>query len=222
MLALFLASATFLHGVRPVTQPRIPPVMAIGSDRAAAEAQLAEYFAMAPWEKNIELIPNQRLDLRMFVQPFDRGGAIIAAVFVNQKGLPIIDGGGGAGFGVKRGRLWRCVGTITARTEEDLSTAVANQRELIIAWAEQLVYEFKSGRKLLQTGPGSPPIEVAWSLKPNGFKKMINPSYQGELQIVPPETPKDDSVQCGFMGTNNRSVKGKKGGFRFVKVELPA
>ena len=135
MLALFLASATFLHGVRPVTQPRIPPVMAIGSDRAAAEAQLAEYFAMAPWEKTIELIPNQRLDLRMFVQPFDRGGAIIAAVFVNQKGLPIIDGGGGAGFGVKRGRLWRCVGTITARTEEDLSTAVANQRELIIAWA---------------------------------------------------------------------------------------
>ena len=50
-----------------------------------------------------------------------------------------------------------------------------------------------------------------------GFRKAIEPSYQGELVAVPKSTPLDATVECGFLGTNSRVKKGQKGGFSYVE-----
>lgn len=192
---------------------------AIGASKAAAERQKEEYFALAPWEdmKNQpggKIFANQRLDLRMLIQPFARDSAVVAAVFANQDGLPTIGSGGG------RERQWRCIGTVAVESGANLPVAVARQRKLIEAWADELCHDFQTDAKIFKRGPLAPPIRLAWALPASGWKKMVQPSYQGELNEVAMDTPIDPTVRCGFFGSGCRSVKGAKGGFRFVKVEL--
>ena len=93
---------------------------------------------------------------------------------------------------------------------------------MIEAWATELVTDFQTGRKLLRRGPLAPPIRLSWTLRPNPIKKAFNPYYQGELTEVPRNTPvpEDKGMRCGFVGSQNRSVRGEKGGFRFVRIDL--
>jgi|TARA_B100000524_G_scaffold292267_1_gene167083 hypothetical protein len=218
---IVLLSASFVRpfGGLPIASRRTSDALtmsAIAANNRAAQQQKAEFYAMAPWEKKPTFEIGGRpttLDLRAFIKPFDRDGVKIAAVFANQAGLPEIRTGGG------RTRAWRCIGVISAPDDETLSAAVARQRKLITAWACELVADFNSGEKLLRTGAGAPPIELAWSLPPNGFKKMIQPSYQGELNLVP-QSVKGGQVRCGFIGTPSRSYRSERNLMAFTKVEL--
>ena len=211
-LALALSAAVRLH----------TPMMAIGCNGRAAEEQADAYYALAPWEKFPEINERlgKRLDLRGFIQPFDRGGCVLASVIVSQDGGRLKPRRGKspiAKLDNAAGGPWRVVGNIAARDEESLSIAVARQRDLIEVWACELIRDFDTDSKVLSRGFGAPPIKLAWILpaKPWDFSW---PS--GFINEVPPSTPSDESVDCGFLGTQCRSVKGNQGGFRFESIEL--
>ena len=188
----------------------------IAATRAAAEQQRAAYFALAPWEQVTKYELGGRpttLDLRGFDRR-DKGEVQVAAVLVNQEGLSGVAAGGG-----KR-RYWRSVGAVAAPDKASLDAAVAKQRELIIAWADELVYDWKTQTKQLRLGADDPTVRIAWTFKPNGWKKMIEPSYQGELNEVALDTPFDESLQCGFFGSPSRPVKTGVGS-AYTAVDLP-
>ena len=157
------------------------------------------------------------LDLRAFIQPFDRGGVVLASVLATQDGLKPQK----AEKGMQK--EWRVVGALAAVDEEALSFAVAKQRDLIETWAVEYLREFKTGDKLLRTGFGAPPIRLGWALPPTTLK---NPPwkgwpYPGELVEVPKDlSVSNGDLRCGFMGNQCYSQAGAKGGFRFVQVEL--
>ena len=187
---------------------RAPAMAAIGGSRRAAEEQKRALFEMAPWEEQKTL---RRLDLSGFVQPFDRSGVVLAGVFANQEGLR----------GVGRQEPWRCIGIVAAEDTASLPLAVARQRPLIEAWAYELVRDYSSGSRLMRRGPFAPPIRLAWAPPPDFWKKAMMPSSRGlTFNEVPADTPVT-GVRCGFLGTQSREVKGARGGFRFVGVELP-
>jgi len=194
---------------------------AIEATRAAAAAQRDEYYAMAPWEKQITFkLPGGRpttLDLRGFIQPFNRSGVKLAGLLVTQDGIPGITAGGGK----QNYRYWRPVGAIAALDEASLPLAVARQRDLILAWSRELVRDLRTGEKLLRFGSGEPPVRIAWAYPPNKFKWAVNTSYQGDLNEVPPETPIDETVRCGFIGTPSRPTKTSRNLLAFTKVDLP-
>ena len=116
-----------------------------------------------------------------------------------------------------RGGPWRVVGVVAAETEADLAPAVERQRKLIEAWACELIRDFQSDQPLLSRGFGSPPIKLAWIYRakpwefqwPNGF-----------INEVPTGVSVPGDLRCGFLGSQCRSVKGAKGGFRFGEGEL--
>ena len=201
---------------------RAPAVMMkVGTNAAAARAQERAYFELAPWEKKPELIKNQRLDLRAFIQPFNRDRCVLATVVATQEGRlkprkgqsPI------AKLDNADGGPWRTVGVIAAPDEESLSAAVELQRDLIEAWAVELIRDFKTDAKLLsRTRFGSPPIRLAWVTKA-GPLQFDWP--RGCINEVPINTRADKGLRCGFVGSQCRSVKGDKGGFRFEPVTLP-
>lgn len=202
-LVTFGAPRPFARRHRPVLLRAIKPRQRV------AEQQREVFFELAPWEKNPTLIENQRLDLRPFVFAFtDKSVASIAAVFAFQEGVPPVG---------KRSP-WRNVGLVAAKDEASLPQAVERQRDLIEAWACEFVRDFRTDGKLMTRRK---PIKLAYGFKPNGFRKAIEPTYQGELVEVPKSTSLDESVPCGFLGTTSRSKKGEKGGFRFVEVRLP-
>ena len=195
---------------------------AYGSDRLAASADEERYFWLAPWEKMPD--PMRRfgrpttLDLRGFIQPFNRSGAVIASVLATQEGLPALTN-------QKIGK-WRIVGAVAARDKESLPLAIARQRPLIEAWTKAFVCdlyqtdEHPQGRPLITDDL---PIRIGWCLPPDSFK---NPPWvgwpaPGEVQDVPEDTPIDAVVDCGFFGSQCRAVQQKKGGTRFVQVEIP-
>ena len=91
MLLACATSALLLGGPRtPMRHPAVA-MAAIGANKAAEEAQKAEYFAMLPWEvpTRIELPFGMKssLDLRAFVQPFNRSDAVMSGVWVCQEGV---------------------------------------------------------------------------------------------------------------------------------------
>lgn len=190
--------------------------MAISGDRESAEKQYAEYFAIAPWEKNPQVMERfgrpTTLDLRWTIKPFDRGGVKIVAVLATQDGLEPLTG-------VKAGE-WRRVGSVCVEGD-DFSTvplAVARQRALIEAWADESSRDYRTDAKVFKTGAGAPPIRIAWAIPPQAFQ-LSWPI--GALNEVPPDVPVDDTIRCGFCGAQCRSVKQEKGGFRFVDNMLP-
>jgi hypothetical protein len=181
-------------------------------------------FPRRPWEKNPQLIPNQRLDLRPFVFAFtDKSGCALAAVVATQDGRlkprrgksPI------AKLDNAEGGPWRTVGVVAAEDEDSLSAAVEAQRGLIEAWACELIRDFKTDEKLLsrKAGRGAPPIRLAWVEKPKPWDFSWPSGFINE--VPPKETPAAPDGTCGFLGSQCRSVKGAKGGFSFVSVELP-
>lgn len=191
--------------------------MAIEVSIASAERQKAAYFELAPWEEMTSFDLGGRpttLDLRGFDSRRDKG-AVVASVLVNQEGLAGIAAGGG------KKRYWRAVGAVAAVDEASLARAIARQRGLIIAWADEIVYDWQTQQKQLRLGPNEPPVRIAWTFKPNGWRKMIEPSYQGELQEVLHDEPVDESVRCGFFGTPSRPAKTGVAGSTFVAVNLP-
>jgi hypothetical protein len=198
-----------------------PAAPDIGSDAAAAEMQARSYFDMAPWEQNPKLIPNQRLDLRAFIKPFDREGVSLATVVATQPGKLKARQGQSpiAKLDKAPGGPWRTVGCVAAPDEASLSSAVANQRALIEAWACELIRDFQTDARLLTRGDATAPIALAWVYRKGPFQFDWPNGYINE---VPPGTPCDSSVRCGFLGSQCRSVRGKKGGFSFQAIELPS
>ena len=67
--------------------------------------------------------------------------------------------------------------------------AVARQRDLIIAWANEYIRDYASDEKVFQFGDGEPPIRVAFGERPSPFspKYMMDKTYEGDLTEVPPE-----------------------------------
>ena len=63
-------------------------------------------------------------------------------------------------------------------------------------------------------------VRIGYGPPPNVFKWTIDKNYEGDVTEVPLDTPVDESVRCGFLGTQCRSVKGSQGGFRFESIEL--
>ena len=49
--------------------------------------------------------------------------------------------------------------------------------------------------RLLVRGEGAPPIKLAWAPKPNKWKKLIDPTYAGEMNEVP--LPPDPTLDHG-------------------------
>ena len=206
--------------VRKRTRP--PQMMAIGSDGRAASKQVDAYYALAPWEKFPEINEKfgKRLDLRGFIQPFDRGGCVLASVIAAQDGAPLSKRRGKsplAKLDNAPGGPWRVVGNIAAPDEASLSTAIATQRPLIEAWAIELVRDFDTDSKVLRKGIGASPIKLAWILPKSAFDFTWP---DGAINEVPQSEKADEGVPCGFLGTQCRSVKGAKGGFRFEQIEL--
>lgn len=202
---------------------------AIEPTRAGAAQQVDEYYAMAPWEKMprfewlAKLGRPTTLDVRAFI-PGDRNSVVLPGIYVTQDGMPGINAGAG------RERFWRPVGAIAAYDEASLDSAVARQRELIVAWAAQALVDLKTEQPLLKLGAGDPPVRIAWAYKTSfsqwAMHRMTtfsakDEAYEGELNEVPPETPIDESVRCGFLGTPSRPVKTERGLLSFTKVELP-
>lgn len=200
------------------------------------------YFELAPWEKPAAIEgargvvkfdsrfqrPPVYLDPEAYLRTFDRSGAVVAAVFANQQGLPVIGNYvGDVDKALARGDCvqWRLIGAVAAESEDMLPLAVARQRELIGAWAFELERDKKTDKRIFRRGFGAPPIRLAWAYPASTLKKMFIKSYQGELNEVPPSTPVMD-VRCGFVGSQSRTLRSSlddpsRGGYRFVKVELP-
>ena len=196
--------------------------MAIGGNAKAAAEQMDAYYSLAPWEKFPEINEKfgKRLDLRGFIQPFDRGGCVLASVIAAQDGGALRPRRGKspiAKLDNAAGGPWRVVGNVAAVDEASLSAAVACQRPLIEAWACELIRDFDTDSKVLKRGFGAPPIRLAWILKANPWDFSWPDGFINE---VPASTPVDASVPCGFLGTQCRSVKGAQGGFSFAQIEL--
>ena len=97
------------------------------------------------------------------------------------------------------------------------TAAVALQRDLIEAWACELIREFQTDRKVLTRGDRNAPMKLAWIFR----KGPLQFSWpEGCINEVPADMRVDDSLRCGFLGSQCRSVKGEKGGFRFVPIDL--
>ena len=150
----------------------------------------------------------------------DRSACVLASVIAAQEGGALRPRRGKsplAKLDNAPGGPWRVVGNIAAPDEASLSLAVAKQRELIEVWAVELVRDFDTDAKVLRRGFGAPPIKLAWIL-PKSALDFTWPD--GAINEVPASTPVDDSLPCGFLGTQCRSVKGAQGGFRFEQIEL--
>ena len=230
MLLACATSALLLGGPRtPMRHPAVA-MAAIGANKAAEEAQKAEYFAMLPWEvpTRIELPFGMKssLDLRAFVQPFNRSDAVMSGVWVCQEGVsrekvypqPRKNGKDG----------WRSIGLVSALDEASLPLAVARQRDLIIAWANEYVRAYKTDEKVFNFAPDAPPIRIAYGDRPSptSWNWITDITWEGDLTEVPLDTPIDESVRCGFFGSASRSQMGRtkdgrQAGFRFVAIELP-
>ena len=215
-----------LHSVSsPYSVERTAPMMRIGRNGAAAEQQAAAYYELAPWEKFPEVNEKygKRLDLRgpaSLLRGDDRSACILATVIAAQDGANLKRRRGKsplAKLDNAQGGPWRVVGNIAAPDEASLFVAIANQRDLIEAWASEVVRDFASDQPMLRRGLGAPTIKLAWIL-PKSAWDFTWPS--GAINEVPTSTRADESVRCGFLGTQCRSVKGAKGGFRFVPIEL--
>jgi len=184
----------------------------ISGTNACAQRQQNEYWAMLPWERTSASRP-------VYDALTDADGAVMAAVYVAQEGvpkaaLPKARSNGKVG--------WRIVGAVSAPDDASLSAAVARQRELIVGWAEEVVRD-KQDIKQLKTGRGAPPIRVAWGKPANMAKWMLDTSYEGEQVEVPEDAPVADNVRCGFMGEQfrlNRQVGGSRGG-KYLENKLP-
>ena len=208
MLATCCSMVPALHRAAPA-RAGLTELSAIRATRQAAEQQKKALFELAPWEEQKTL---RRLDLSGFVQPFDRGGVVLAGVFANQDGLAAIG----------RREPWRCIGIVAAEDEASLALAVSRQRPLIEAWAYELVRDIRTEKRLLRRGPFAPPIRLAWSPPPSFMLKVMDPKSRGlaVFNEVPAATPVT-SVRCGFLGTQSRDVQRETGGTYFVNVELP-
>lgn len=202
----------------------------IGNNKAAAEAQQEEYFAMLPWEvpTRIELMGGRiksSLDLRAFIQPFNRSGAVMTGVFVCQDGLtrkayPQSRTNGKDG--------WRPIGLVAAIDEESLPLAIQRQRGLIIAWANEYIRDYSTDAKVFNLGSGAPPVRIAYGERPSptDMRWIMDRTWEGDITEVPLDTPVDASVRCGFFGSQSRSQMGRlpdgrQSGFRYVGIELP-
>lgn len=200
------------------------PSMKVGTGANAAAKQSDAYYEMAPWEAFPEINEKfgKRLDLRgaaSLLRGDDRNACILASVIVAQEGAlrprrgksPI------AKLDNAPGGPWRVVGNIAAPDEESLSMAVQMQRDLIEAWAVELIRDFDTDAKVLRRGFGAPPMKLAWILPKSGLDFTWP---DGAINEVPTNTPVDSSMACGFLGTQCRSVKGEKGGFSFKQITL--
>ena len=116
------------------------PSMGLKPNQATADQQQRRYFELAPWEKMPDPMRENEvlrkvfggrpttLDLRGFIQPFDRGGVVLGSVLVTQEGLKQQP----AEKGMQK--TWRVVGAIAVEGDdpEQLSVAVANQVRAVI------------------------------------------------------------------------------------------
>jgi len=167
---------------------------------ARADAQREAYFSLLPWEKKPTFDLGGRpttLDLRAFIQPFNRGSAVRAAVFARQTGAAA---------------QWRIVGDVGALDEAAITTAVANQRDIINAWARAFYTDFETDERLLRLDA---PIQLGWAIQSKAKGKQAEWMHE-----VPLDTPMDETVRCGFRGSPSRPVKGGGVTPRLVKIEL--
>jgi len=236
MLAVIAAAAWQGPAVNPAaaSQSRAAALTmgaAIKGTKANAQAQMDAYFEMAPWEKPVTIAGYRgasATDLRALTS-FDKSSAVVVPVFANQEGLPPLGvWTGDMDKALARGdaQQWRVIGCITAEDEASLSAAVARQRDLIEAWAYELIRDKKTDVRIFKRGPLAPPIELAWAYPPAMLKKMFIKGYLGDLNVVPRDTPVVDDVRCGFVGSQSRTQRSNlddpsKGGYRYVPIELP-
>eukprot|EP00322_Chrysochromulina_rotalis_P015428 CAMPEP_0115867586 /NCGR_PEP_ID=MMETSP0287-20121206/20842_1 /TAXON_ID=412157 /ORGANISM="Chrysochromulina rotalis, Strain UIO044" /LENGTH=223 /DNA_ID=CAMNT_0003322191 /DNA_START=11 /DNA_END=682 /DNA_ORIENTATION=+ len=182
------------------------PVMAELDDLiSTADAQREAYYKLLPWEKKPKFDLGGRpttLDLRAFIQPFNRGSAVKAAVFARQEGGAALQ--------------WRIVGDVGAINEAALTAAVAKQREIITTWAHAFYTDFETDEKLLRLD-AAPEVELGWAIQ---SKAKGKPSEF--MNLVPLDTPIEETVRCGFLGAPSRPIRGPGVTPRLVKVELTA
>ena len=230
---LLLAHATasaFIGRAPMATQRRAAVSMAtIGSGKAAAEEQQKEYFEMLPWEvpTRIELPGGIKssLDLRAFIQPFNRSGAVMTGVFVVQEGVPR----GAYPQARKNAKVgWRPIGLVAALDEASLPMACARQRGLIAAWANEYVRDYATDEKVFDLSPGAPPVRIAYGERPSptSWGWISDRTWEGDLTEVPLDLEDDGVSRCGFFGSQSRSQMGRlkdgsQSGFRYVGIELP-
>ena len=202
----------------------------IGSGKAAAEAQQAEYFEMLPWEvpTRIELMGGKiksSLDLRAFIQPFNRSGAVMTGVFVVQEGVPR------SAYPQARNAAkvgWRPIGLVAALDKASIPMAIARQRGLIAAWANEYIRDYNTDAKVFDLSEGAPPVRIAYGERPSptSMSWMMDKTWEGDLTEVPLELEDDGVTRCGFYGSQSRSkmgrlADGRQSGFRYVPIELP-
>ena len=72
-------------------------------------------------------------------------------------------------------------------------------------------------------------VRIGYGPPPNVFKWTVDKNYEGDVTEVPLDTPVDDSVRAGFLGSQSRSKESKyidkkgnvrRGGFRYVSINL--
>ena len=202
----------------------------IGSGKAAADAQQSEYFEMLPWEvpTRIELMGGKiksSLDLRAFIQPFNRSGAVMTGVFVVQEGVPR------SAYPQARNAAkvgWRPIGLVAALDKASIPMAIARQRGLIAAWANEYIRDYNTDAKVFDISEGAPPVRIAYGERPSptSMSWMMDKTWEGDLTEVPLELEDDGVTRCGFYGSQSRSkmgrlADGRQSGFRYVPIELP-
>ena len=88
--------------------------------------------------------------------------------------------------------------------------------------------DYVTDARVFDFSSSAPTIRVAFGDRPNpmSMEYMMDTSYEGDLTEVPPDAKIDESVRCGFFGSQSRSkmgrlANGKQSGFRYVGIELP-
>ena len=155
----------------------------IGSGKAAADAQQAEYFEMLPWEvpTRIELMGGKiksSLDLRAFIQPFNRSGAVMTGVFVVQEGVPR------SAYPQARNAAkvgWRPIGLVAALDKASIPMAIARQRGLIAAWANEYIRDYNTDAKA-STSPKARHRRIAQATTfTTSMSWMMDKTWEGDL-----------------------------------------
>ena len=89
-------------------------------------------------------------------------------------------------------------------------------------------WQFRTDCRVYNLAPDAPPIRIAWGERPSPMSLpwMMDTTWEGDLTEVPLDTPVDESVRCGFLGSQARSqmgrlADGRQSGSRYVSIELP-
>ena len=208
----------------------VPAYKPLSSGNFIAVQQKKKFFELAPWEqaalearKNGEFLPKNP-----FAPQEDRGGVVVAQVFIAQHpdALPLKSFSLNAPIQSKRNwALWQCAGRVAAESEDLIPAACQHQRKLIIDWAIAAGKRQSKFSDAPLTRKGDVPITLCWGYgaRPGSFQRALQPSFPGELNLVPFEDLPggSDPPRCGFQGVTTMAYKDANGLTQYGSVELP-